>query len=95
MFVHYKIKPVEKLIEFIRDRIKHATYVLCDELDCNKSFMRKDTKKTPEEILAMVPKSSFIHCAGRDLNIRKQSVYELCLNVKHPLKSVDYFIWIR
>lgn len=90
VFIKYQITPNEKLVESVREMLTHAKWFKCDELDCNISFARKETNKTPEEILSLVPEASSTHFAARDASPSDPQL-EYCLNISHNSKS--YFIW--
>lgn len=88
-FIGYNHFTREEVLMLACGRIVQAKeageeYIRVDELDCTKSVRRVPSTKTVQEILAMIPISSQVHCAERD--------NELCVNVQE--NGVDYFLWI-
>jgi len=95
--IFYKLDNIEDEKLFIEDCISKSFNVKCDELDCNKSWSRTNSKKTYQEVLEMIPKSSFLHYVFilRDSIISPGEKYieaGLRLNVS-PFEP-DYFLFI-
>lgn len=73
----------------------------CDILDCSKSFCRKSTDKTFDEILEMLHDNRFLHTcfihrkerSGFDADGRTEYI-EVGLSVSPKNEGVDYFIFI-
>jgi len=82
-FEHIKLKGAA-LITYIKGKIANSKLVVKEELNCKKSFLRKLTDKTVEDIYGMIESATYIHCTDKD--------GEVCLIVTH--EGTDYFLWI-
>jgi hypothetical protein len=57
----YNIDNIQDKKAFMADCISNSYLVLCDELDCSKSWARVRSDKTSDEILDLIDDSDFVH----------------------------------
>ena len=94
----YKI-PRQKAEQIIREAMILAgeKNVLCDELNCAKSWSRQSTDKTPEEVLQMSLKGkntiwTFIF---HDTLRGQEPYFDIGCIARENLGGTEYFLWIK
>ena len=87
--------PLSKAVRVVKEAMKIAEpeYVTADELDCEKSFRRQPTDKTPKEVFEMASRKG------------TSTAWNFIIRDDHPFPVVDigcctgvgvvYFLWIH
>ena len=88
--------PRSKAEKVIREAMSISKWIKADELDCNVSFARKDTDKTPEEVLKMglKDKNTFWNFIIRDSKDWIEANSDIGLSVRPVKLETTYFLWI-
>jgi hypothetical protein len=88
--------PKSKAEKVIREAMSIAKWIKADQLDCNVSFARKDTDKTPEEVLKMglKDKNTFWNFIIRYKDGCLPSRSDIGLSVRPVGSEIEYFLWI-
>lgn len=88
--------PRFKAEKVIREAMSIAKSIKADQLDCNVSFARQDTNKTPEEVLKMglKDKNTFWTFIVRYKDGYLPSRSDIGLSVKPVGSEITYFLWI-
>lgn len=91
----YKI-PKDKIKEIITESISLANGIWVDELDCSKSFARKPTDKTIQEVfkIGLKGKSTFWNFIYRPAFYEGEKPY-FDVGCRTMGIGLDYFLWIK
>ena len=88
--------PKSKAEKVIREAMSIAKWIKTDQLDCNISFARQDTNKTPDEVLKMglKDKNTFWNFIIRESKDWIDASSDIGLSVKPVGLEIEYFLWI-